>query len=307
MIFALIIVVLYLAVGLGAGSIIAICHRYQNVSKHGLMAFIEALFLWPVLFLDLWRLKPAQAAPRGVAECSDPDAPIHPCLLCGKPVRTCESPGPGPDYRCPAHGDGAQVDAGWACSSECWEILVGGWDGEPIDGPGLDALPPRPVCVDPEAPTYPCLVCWRPVHTCIAETGQGDADLCPAHPDGVGLSGPRGSAWVCSDECLAVRERRSSEAVPQEPAAVPLETLIANLAARRPGPFRPCALFTDEARLEVYLSPDDFIAEDRGGSFTAFLLASDRSRLVGFAVRNFEGTTGNVIAQRIVRGLEAAR
>jgi|WetSurMetagenome_2_1015567.scaffolds.fasta_scaffold359075_2 hypothetical protein len=53
--------------------------------------------------------------------CSDPSAPIVPCITCGKPVHTCErTTAVGNDYCCPVHPDGVELSDGrWICSEEC--------------------------------------------------------------------------------------------------------------------------------------------------------------------------------------------
>jgi hypothetical protein len=60
------------------------------------------------------------------AECVNPSAPIVSCAKCGKPVHTCERVEPANnDYRCPAHPDGVQFeDDRWACSQECYDLLM---------------------------------------------------------------------------------------------------------------------------------------------------------------------------------------
>jgi hypothetical protein len=54
------------------------------------------------------------------------------------------------------------------------------------------------LCVRPGAPTIPCCICGKPVHTCEKEYAEGGDYRCPAHPEGSQLSDGR---WVCSEEC----------------------------------------------------------------------------------------------------------
>ena len=64
-----------------------------------------------------------------MSNCVQPDAPWVPCVICGKPVKTCEREEPveddsqlvGYDYICPEHPDGCELSSGlgWVCSFNC--------------------------------------------------------------------------------------------------------------------------------------------------------------------------------------------
>lgn len=63
-------------------------------------------------------------------KCVDPDAPREVCLACAGEVFTCErkepveDPDGVPNYICPIHPDGVQMEKGWVCSSKCWDLIA---------------------------------------------------------------------------------------------------------------------------------------------------------------------------------------
>ena len=79
-----------------------------------------------------------------MSNCVQPDAPWVQCVICGKPVKTCERPVPvaddsqldGYDYTCPEHPDGCELfdGLGWVCSFACWEVAARRLD-EPSERP----------------------------------------------------------------------------------------------------------------------------------------------------------------------------
>ena len=56
-----------------------------------------------------------------MSNCVDPSAPIKFCVMCNKPIHTCEREVPvDNDYRCPEHPDGVELHSGlWVCSEVC--------------------------------------------------------------------------------------------------------------------------------------------------------------------------------------------
>ena len=53
-------------------------------------------------------------------------------------------------------------------------------------------------CVDPLAKVETCVVCGSGVHTCERSVPVKGDYRCPAHPNGVEMSG---GGWVCSEGC----------------------------------------------------------------------------------------------------------
>ena len=78
------------------------------------------------------------------------------------------------------------------------------------------------------------------------------------------------------------------------PEGVPLDELMARLRQTiSPRQFRPCAWYNPDGNaLEVYLSPETFVAERVDTLFTVFVNPDDRSKVLGLAIKNIKAHFG---------------
>ncbi len=85
------------------------------------------------------------------------------------------------------------------------------------------------------------------------------------------------------------------------------DQVYAALEAQRPEPFKPCSWYnTDGDSLEVYLSPDPHIAERINTLISVFVCPKDRTRILGFVIKNIKRHFGEAGLSQVTYAVQRA-